>query len=339
MQRCLQLAENGLGEVAPNPLVGAILVYKGKIIGEGWHKKFGTAHAEVNCINSVKSEHKHLISHSTLYVNLEPCNHYGKTPPCSLLILENQIKNVVIGSTDPNPAVSGSGIKRLRDAGVTVAENVLLEECNFLNRRFFTFHSKKRPFVILKIAQSADGFMAPEGQQQLWLTNKLSQRLSHRWRTEEQAILVGKNTALIDNPELSARLWKGNNPLRIVIDKNNAIPNSNKLFNNVAETLIFNALKTDKQPHIEKQQISFTENVPIQILNELYKRNIQSVIIEGGSITANHFLQENLVDEVRLLTAPILLGKGIKRPLFNGKLLHQYNLQNNVVEIFRLTRG
>lgn len=334
MLRCLQLAQNGLGEVAPNPLVGAVLVCNEKIIGEGWHKKFGTAHAEVNCINSVRNEHKHLISKSTLYVNLEPCNHFGKTPPCSLLVLEKQIKNVVVGSADPNPAVSGSGIKQLRDSGVTVIESILPEQCNFLNRRFFTFHRKKRPFVILKMAQSADGFIAPTNQQQLWLTNKFSQRLSHRWRTEEQAILVGKNTALIDNPELTARLWKGKNPLRIVIDKNNAIPSSNKLYNDAANTLVFNALKTDKQQHIEWQQISFTENVPQQILNELYKRNIQSVIIEGGAITAQHFLQENLVDEVRLITAPCHLENGIKTPDFSGKLHDKFLLQKDVIEIF-----
>lgn len=335
MQRCLQLAALGLGNVAPNPLVGAVLVHNEIIIGEGWHQKFGEAHAEVNCIQSVKPQHLHLIPESTLYVNLEPCNHYGKTPPCSLLIKQSKIKKVVVGSLDHHHLVSGKGIAALREASVEVIENVLEKECDELNKRFFTFHRAKRPFVIVKIAQSADGFMAPEGNRQQWLTNELSKRISHRWRTEEQAILVGKNTALIDNPQLTSRLWKGKNPLRVLIDRKNEVPLSNAIFNGEAQTLVFNETKTTKQAHIEWQHIKFNQNVVEQVLHQLYQRNIQSVIVEGGAHTAKSFIEASLVDEFRLITAPIMLEKGLITPAFSGLLKYECQLADDKVQIFR----
>lgn len=337
MHRCLLLAQNGLGNVAPNPLVGAVLVHNQTIIGEGWHRQYGAAHAEVNCIQSVKPELRHLIAESTLYVNLEPCNHTGKTPPCTLLVLEQQIKKVVVGSTDPNPLVAGSGIARLRQAGVEVIENILPQECAVLNRRFFTFHQKKRPFVIVKMAQSANGFMAPKGKQQQWLTNDISKQLSHRWRSEEAAILIGKNTALIDNPQLTTRLWKGRNPLRILVDKKNEVPDSSNIFSTDANTLVFNQTHSLQKEHIELQQIEFTQNVPEQILHQLFLRNIQSVIVEGGPATAHAFLQANVADEVRLITAPCLLANGIATPVFSGNLREQFYLQQDMIQVFNLS--
>lgn len=335
MQRCLQLAALGLGKVAPNPMVGAVLEHNGTIIGEGWHQKFGEPHAEVNCIQSVKPQHVRLIPESTLYVSLEPCNHYGKTPPCSLLIIQNKIKKVVVGSLDHHHLVSGKGIAALREAGVEVIENVLKKECDELNKRFFTFHQQKRPYVVLKLAQSADGFIAPEGNKQQWLTNEISKRLSHRWRTEEQAILVGKNTALVDNPQLTARLWKGKNPLRVLIDRYNEVPLSNAIFSSEAKTLVLNETKTAKQAHVEWQTIIFGTNVVIQVLHQLYQRNIQSVIVEGGAHTAKSFIDASLVDEFRLITAPIMLEKGLTTPAFSGLLKFECQLGTDKVQIFR----
>lgn len=338
MLRCLELAQNGMGRVAPNPLVGAVLVYQEKIIGEGWHQEYGSAHAEINCFNSVKENNRKLIAESTLYVNLEPCNHFGKTPPCTLAIIKNGIKKVVIGSTDSNKIVAGSGIQRLRENNIEVVENVLQEKCAELNRRFFTFHTQKRPYVILKIAQSNDAFMAPEGKQQQWLSNEFSKRLSHRWRSEEQAILIGKNTALIDNPQLTARLWKGKNPMRILIDKNNEVPTSNHLFNQAASTLIFNANKNFEAGNIHYQKISFSQNVVQQILNALFEKNIQSLIVEGGAITAQSFLEAGLVDEIRLITTPHFLRSGKKTPSFSADLKEQFYLGKDLIQIFTTTK-
>lgn len=335
MQRCIQLAQDGLGFVAPNPLVGAVLVHGKKIIGEGWHQGFGKAHAEVNCIASVKETDKKLITESILYVSLEPCNHFGKTPPCSDLILQHGIKKVVIGSGDPNPIVAGKGIKKLRDAGVDVVENILQKECDELNKRFFAFHRKKRPYIILKIAQSADDFMAANEAKQVWMTNDLSKRLSHRWRAEEQAILVGTNTALIDNPSLTTRLWDGKNPMRILIDKTNRVPLGQNIFSADANTIVVNESQENTGENIFWTKADFNKNLLEQILKLLSEKNIQSLIVEGGPFTIQQFIDANLWDEARVITAPIFLGSGKASPVFSGTLFDSFSLLHDKVELWQ----
>ncbi len=331
MQRCLDLAVQGLGQVAPNPMVGCVIVHNGSIIGEGYHQKYGEAHAEVNAIASVSN--KALLQESTLYVNLEPCSHYGKTPPCSDLIVRSQIPRVVIGSNDPNPLVAGKGIAKLCNAGIEVTSGVLRESADFLNRRFLTFFTKKRPYIILKWAQSADGYIAPADNRQVWLSNELSKKLVHKWRSEEQAILVGTNTARIDNPELTVRLWKGKNPLRVVIDKDLSLPADNLLSNNEADALVFNSLENSQKANIEKVRIDFSTSLPQQILEELYKRNITSLIIEGGAVLLNSFVEANLWDEARLFKTSTLLHGGKTVKPISGKLHEQIKLESDNLEI------
>lgn len=335
MQRCIQLAGLGLGSVAPNPMVGAVLAHENKIIGEGWHHLFGGPHAEVNCIASVKPENRHCIEQSTLYVNLEPCSHFGKTPPCADLIIQHRIKHVVVGSVDSNPLVAGKGIARLQSAGVKVTVGVQEHACNELNRRFFTQHTKGRPFVIIKIAQSSDGFMAPDDNRQLWLTNDMAKRLSHKWRSEEQAILVGTHTALTDNPQLTVRLWHGSNPLRILIDRKNSVPDSNKIFSSDAVTWVMNDSLQMESGNIIRKRIDFNQRVPQQILQLLAQHNIQSVIVEGGPFTIQQFLDDKLADEIRLITTPVRLGGGKCTPCFNGMLKDKFSLLSDKVEIWQ----
>lgn len=320
MERCIELAALALGSTYPNPLVGAVVVHEGRIIGEGYHQRYGEAHAEVNAINSVLThfaDGNELLKASTLYVSLEPCNHYGKTPPCSELIIEKQIPRVVIGSKDPFSLVNGKGIKRLLDGGVEVIQHVLEAECKDLNKRFFTYHEKQRPYVILKWAQSADGYIAPEPRQKYQISGPESARMVHKWRTQEQAILVGTTTALTDDPSLTARLWEGKNPLRLVIDKDLKIPGAAKLFNSDAETIVFNQHKTGQQDNIRWVQIDFYGQVPQFILYQLYLLGIQSLIVEGGAFTLNEFIRFGLWDEARVFTSPVTLTSGLKAPLLN----------------------
>ena len=293
MQHCLDLAKNGLGTTYPNPLVGSIVVYDGKIIGEGWHRKSGEPHAEVNAINAVKD--KNLLSKSTLYVNLEPCSHYGKTPPCSLLIVQMKIPNVVIGTIDHNNKVHGKGIEFLKNNGCNVTVGVLEEECNHLNKRFFTFHQKKRPYIILKWAQTKDGFIFPETGSQvenkpIWISNSYSQQLVHKWRTEEQSILVGTNTVLQDNPKLNARTYFGRSPVRITLDKDLKIDTGFNFYDNKIETIIFIDKKTkvfnEKEFYV---RINFSENVIKQILTVLHKKEIQSLDCRGRNKNSSKF--------------------------------------------------
>ena len=245
IKRCIELAKNGLGTTYPNPLVGSVIVYNKEIIGEGWHQKAGDGHAEVNAINSVKN--KSLLSKATIYVSLEPCSHFGKTPPCCDLIIANDIPNVVIGTIDPFAKVAGNGIKKLLEAEKNVTIGILEDECNELNKRFFTFHTKKRPYIILKWAESQDGFIAPlkrEKQESVWITNEFSRQLVHKWRSEEEAILVGTNTVMEDNPTLTVRDWIGTNPIRIVLDQNNRITKEFHIFDNQAKTLSVSKVKS-----------------------------------------------------------------------------------------------
>jgi diaminohydroxyphosphoribosylaminopyrimidine deaminase/5-amino-6-(5-phosphoribosylamino)uracil reductase len=323
MQRCLELASNGRGAVSPNPLVGAVLVHDGKIIGEGWHRQYGKPHAEVNAIKDcIKNGNEELLSKATFYVNLEPCNHTGKTPPCTDLILRYKIPEVIVGMKDLNAIVNGSGITRLREAGVMVMENVLAEDCVKLNKRFITYHKKKRPYIILKYAQSKDGFIAPEHSDGTihWLSNTASRFLVHTWRSQEDAVLAGFNTVLRDNPRLTVRTGAGRNPVRITIDKYLQIPTTHHIFDGEAPTLIFNSQKSEKRQGIEYIQYNPGESLPQQVCSALNQRNIQSLILEGGLKLANEFIRESCWDEARIFTSPVMLHKGIAAPAVSGEL-------------------
>ena len=317
--RCIELAKNGFGTTYPNPMVGSVIVYNGKIIGEGWHQKAGEPHAEVNAIRSVKDPS--LLDKATIYVSLEPCSHFGKTPPCCDLIIKNKIPNVVIGTVDSNIKVAGNGIKRLQEAGANVIVGILEKECYELNQRFFTFHEKKRPYIILKWAETQDGFIAPlqkEEQKPVWITNINSRQLVHKWRTEEQAILVGTQTVIDDNPKLNARDWEGNNPVRVVIDQNHRIPKTAHVFDNQTKTIVFSNKKST--PSLENtifEVIDFQQNIAQQIADKLFQHQIQSVIIEGGAQTLQTFIDANLWDEARVFIGNCTFEKGVKAPILN----------------------
>ena len=322
MSRCLQLAELGAGYVAPNPMVGAVLVYEDKIIGEGYHQKYGEAHAEVNCINSVSEQHKNLVEKSALYVSLEPCSHYGKTPPCADLIIKNKIKKVIIGCKDLYKEVAGSGIQKLRNAGLEIAVGILEKECTQLNKRFFTFHQQFRPYIILKWAQSANGKIGSV-EKRILISNDYSNRVAHRWRSEEAAILVGTRTALHDDPLLTTRLWNGKDPVRIAIDKNLILPQTLKLFNADSKTIIYNLRQASTAENLIYIKLE-KENFIDQILQSLFEMNIQSVMIEGGSNTLQSFIDAGLWDEARIITnKELIIENGIAAPEMKGFLLEK----------------
>jgi diaminohydroxyphosphoribosylaminopyrimidine deaminase/5-amino-6-(5-phosphoribosylamino)uracil reductase len=333
MQRCLELAELGLGTVSPNPMVGAVVVHDDKIIGEGYHHKYGEAHAEVNAINQVISKFDNaaeLLEQSTIYVSLEPCAHYGKTPPCADLIIKHRIPKVVVGCRDPFAQVNGKGIEKLKDAGIEVLTGILEKECQWLNRRFFTRVQKHRPYIILKWAQTADGFFAPENSTQHWITGIEARKLVHQWRSEEDAVLVGKNTAAIDNPQLNVRYASGKSPKRVVIDRRLELDNNLNLFDQTVETLIFNEVKTDiigKNKYISLED--FDRYVPQYILYQLYLQDIQSVIIEGGAFTLNAFITAGLWDEARIFTGTTNLKEGIKAPFISGEITGEFLTGND----------
>jgi len=312
MERCLELASNGLGLVAPNPMVGAVIVKEGKVIGEGYHRSFGGPHAEIEAINSVNNKDE--LEGSTIYVNLEPCSHHGKTPPCSDAIIQHGFAKVVIGCMDSNPKVAGKGVKKLKDAGIEVVQPILDEECRKLNRRFFTFHEKKRPYIILKWAETQDGYIAPEDDRQEWITTQESILLSHKWRTEEQAIMVGRKTAEIDNPKLTARKYEGKNPLRILVDPQLKISDSSNLFGPEAPTIVFNKLKEAKSGNAEYVKIDFVKGTVSNMMRELWDRSIHSVIVEGGSTLLQSFLDAGLWDEMRIFVGEKVFHKGIPAP-------------------------
>jgi diaminohydroxyphosphoribosylaminopyrimidine deaminase/5-amino-6-(5-phosphoribosylamino)uracil reductase len=317
IKRCIEIAKNGLGTTYPNPLVGSVIVYENKIIGEGWHKKAGEAHAEVNAVNSVKD--KSLLKKATIYVSLEPCSHFGKTPPCCDLIIHYKIPNVVIGTVDPNIKVAGNGIKKLIEAGITVTVGVLEEECNELNKRFFTFHQKKRPYIILKWAESPDGFIAPKlkpEKKPVWITNPYSRQLVHKWRTEEQGILTGTQTIIDDNPKLDVRDWTGNNPIRLILDQNNRIPRTSHLFDNQQKTVVFCKTTTDlDKENITFKIIDFNKNIATEVVEVMYQYQIQSVLIEGGQQTLQTFIDANLWDEARVFKGGTAFNEGTIAPI------------------------
>ncbi|UBM57905.1 bifunctional diaminohydroxyphosphoribosylaminopyrimidine deaminase/5-amino-6-(5-phosphoribosylamino)uracil reductase RibD [Marinilongibacter aquaticus] len=311
MQRAIELAQLGLGSTSPNPMVGCVIVHENKIIGEGWHQKYGEAHAEVHAIRSV--EQKHLLAEATAYVSLEPCSHFGKTPPCADLLIQHKLKRVVVCNKDPFPAVNGTGIEKLKAAGIDVEVGILEEQGRILNKRFFTFNEKKRPFVILKWAESADGFVALENGQPVAISGPEAQQHSHKWRTEEAAILVGANTVLHDNPELTARHWTGRNPIRVVLDLNSRISAESKVLNHKSKTIVFTETINRSLPEaITQIEVDRRESIVPQILDGLYRQKIDSVLVEGGPRLHRLFLEQQTADEIRIFKSKaLLLGKGI----------------------------
>lgn len=335
MQRCIQLAKLGAGNVAPNPMVGAVLVYENEIIGEGYHKQYGKAHAEVNCINNVPNNLKSQISNSVLYVSLEPCAHFGKTPPCSNLIIEQRIKKVVIGCSDSFKEVAGKGIEQLKAAGVEVVMDVLKEECLQLNKRFFTFHNQQRPFIVLKFAQTADGFIGSLSDKRLLISNAFTNILVHQWRSEEAAILVGTNTALADNPSLTNRLWTGKSPIRLIIDKQLKLPLNLHLFNQQEKTVVFNELKNEVQQQLEFVRLQSNTSVIQQILEYCYKQSLQSILVEGGAQLLQSFIDENLWDEARIITNEnLFVQTGVAAPKLSGLLQHSTHIFGDRIDYY-----
>ena len=316
MSRCLQLAQQAEGRTAPNPMVGAVVVHNGLIIGEGYHHRCGEPHAEVNAIHSV--EDQSLLMESTLFVNLEPCSHYGKTPPCAQLIIDKKIPRVVIGMGDPNPKVNGNGIKMLREAGIEVVENVLNHDCVALNKRFVTMYTQKRPFVILKWAQTQDGFIdsirTNSETPPLRISNEITKTLNHQIRTVESAILIGTHTAILDNPHLTSRKWGHQNPVRMVVDRQLRIPRHYRIYDQTTPTVIFTDEIDENCKNITFVKLDFSKNIVPQILDYLYQINLSSLIVEGGTQLLQSFIDANLWDEVHVETSPIIIGSGVKAP-------------------------
>lgn len=342
MQRCLELAQLGAGHVAPNPMVGAVLVHEGKIIGEGWHRQYGKAHAEANAIADAEkrltadSGLTHKISQSTLYVSLEPCAHFGKTPPCADLIIQHKIPRVVIACRDPFKQVNGKGIEKLKAAGVQVELGILEKEAVELNKRFFTFHEQQRPYIILKWAETADGFIAGEGERRLLISNEYSNRLMHKWRSEEAGIMIGTNTALLDDPSLTVRSWTGQSPVRLVLDMNLRLPASLKIFNKEVRTVIFNTVKQQEEDNLLYYQLKKEESLLPQLLKALHELKIQGVLVEGGSRLLQSFIDTGCWDEARVIRNDQLrIGKGLNSPqLSNAILKEETTIATDTLRIF-----
>ncbi len=341
ISRCIDIARNGFGTTAPNPTVGAVIVHKKKIIGEGFTSAYGGAHAEVNAINSVTD--KSLLKEAILYVTLEPCSHLGKTPPCADLILKSGIKKMVVGILDPHEKVAGRGIKKLVDGGCDVTVGVLEKECREHHKRFLTFHQKKRPYIILKWAETLDGFIAPKKEDRkidptpFWITNSYSQQIVHQWRSKEQAILVGTNTVLEDNPKLNLRHWKGENPVRIVLDKDLKIKNNFNVLDGSTPTLVLTQIADASRylKGIDYGIIDFRQDVAAQICEKLHKRNIISVLIEGGAQTLQTFIDAHLWDEARVFTGSKSFSKGLKAPVFSGNLTATTKIGHDTLNLYK----
>ncbi|RIV49292.1 bifunctional diaminohydroxyphosphoribosylaminopyrimidine deaminase/5-amino-6-(5-phosphoribosylamino)uracil reductase RibD [Flagellimonas taeanensis] len=338
--RCMELGKKGLGTTAPNPMVGCVIVHDGKIIGEGFTSPYGGPHAEVNAINSV--EDKSVLSQASLYVTLEPCSHYGKTPPCADLIIKHHIPEVFIGLKDPHDKVAGKGIQKLEEAGCKVTVGILEKECREHHKRFLTYQEKKRPYIILKWAETQDGFMAPDDTKRkdkpepYWITNPYSRQLVHQWRSEEQAILVGTNTVLEDNPKLNTRDWAGKNPIRIVLDKNLRIDPDFHVLDGSVKTIVLTQ-QTDSSKFIQGiayEVLDFNKPMAQQICEVLHKQSISSVIVEGGAKTLQTFIDEGLWDEARIFTGAIRFGNGIAAPKLNAVLQHRETILSDILSIY-----
>ncbi len=334
----MQIAKNGIGASRPNPSVGAVVVHQNKIIGEGFTSPYGGNHAEVNAINAVKD--KGLLKEATIYVTLEPCSHFGKTPPCADLIVKHQLKNVVIGCIDSNSLVAGKGIDRLKKAGINVTVGVLEAECKEHHKRFFTVQNKKRPYIILKWAQTKDGFVAPltkDTQKPVWISNPYSQQLVHKWRAEEHAILVGTNTVIADNPKLNVRSWSGQNPVRIVLDRTLRASENLSVFDGSVKTIVITEKEISSQKGNEElfiETIDFSNNLANQVCDVLQKHQIQSVIIEGGSQTLQIFIDENLWDEALVFVGETTFKTGVKAPIFNKVFTKEINIKTDVLKTY-----
>jgi diaminohydroxyphosphoribosylaminopyrimidine deaminase/5-amino-6-(5-phosphoribosylamino)uracil reductase len=328
----MELALNGAGTVSPNPLVGCVIVDDGSIIGEGWHQQYGGPHAEVRAVESVADKNK--LAGSTVVVNLEPCSHHGKTPPCADLLIEHKVGKVVIANADSNPLVSGKGVAKLRSAGIEVVTGVLEKEGRDLNRRFFTMIEKKRPFIILKWAQTANGLISGSATDPRWISNTLSRQLVHKWRSEEDCVLVGYRTALTDNPRLDVREWSGRNPIRLVIDKELTLPRTLHLLDGSQRTIIFNTQRDE-----ETENLSLVRLKPNNFLNDLLyhlvDKGLQSVIVEGGQATLNMFIQSGLWDEARVFESSSSYASGLAAPVFEGVLTSQSSFQNDTLRVFQ----
>lgn len=336
MNRAMELALSGRGAVSPNPMVGCVITYQDHIIGEGYHTRFGEPHAEVNAINAVKN--KELLKEATLYVNLEPCSHFGKTPPCADYIIKNQLKKVVVANLDTNPLVAGKGLQKIRNADIEVQVGLMEREGKNLNKRFFTFMQQMRPFVILKWAETADGFTARKNYDSKWISNTLSRKLVHKWRSEEDAVMVGTNTAFYDNPQLNVRSWSGRNPVRIVIDKHLRLINNDKqtyhLFDQSQPTICYNLVKDEFSPNLEFIKLKEGSFLP-QMFENLYAKRVQSILVEGGSTLMNTLLENDLWDEIRVFRTTMCFGEGIKAPQIRGRLFDRENLQGDELWVYR----
>lgn len=341
MQRALDLAVLGKGSVSPNPLVGAVVVHQQRIIGEGYHQQFGGPHAEVNAINQVKD--KHLLAASTVYVTLEPCSHYGKTPPCADLLVQSGVKHVVVGMVDPNPIVAGRGIAYLQQHGVQVECGILQAQCEQLNKRFITFHQKHRPYILLKWAQTSDGFIAPDKaqyseeafQQKKIITGELAHLFTHQCRATEDAIMVGTNTVVNDNPQLNVRKWKGRNPVRIVLDLTNRIPKQSHVFDGTQRTIVFSYQVPENAPApVTFITLNPQQAIVPQILAHLHQLQIQSVIVEGGTKLLQTFIEATCWDEAHVFTAPTLLHSGVKAPEFYYPIAQSVQLAQDQLHIY-----
>ncbi len=345
IKRCLELAKNGLGTTRPNPMVGCVVVCDGVIVGEGYTSAYGGNHAEVNAINAVVD--KSLLVNSTLYVSLEPCNHYGKTPPCSDLIVKNKVPRVVIGCVDPFDKVAGKGIEKLKKNGCEVVVGVLEEECIALNKRFFTFHTKMRPYIVLKWAETKDGFVSPvphlnshpkkEKASPVWISNVYSRQLVHKMRMEEQAILVGTTTVVADNPKLNVRDWQGENPIRLVLDTTLRISKKSYVLDKSVKTIVFTEKKEKDEKNLKYKKIDFSRNIAQQICAILYTLEIQSVFIEGGTQTLQTFIDANLWDEARIFVGDLSFTKGLKAPKIKGEEIYKQFLLSDTLKIIKNT--
>ena len=333
MLRALELAELGRGAVSPNPMVGCVIVQDNKIVGEGWHKQYGGPHAEVNAINSVKDAT--LLEQAELFVSLEPCAHYGKTPPCADLIIQYPLKKVWIANMDPNPQVNGKGKTKILQQGIDVVSGLLEEEGRELNKRFFTFQEKKRPYIILKWAETSDGFIARENFDSKWISNVISRRITHKWRAEEDAIMVGKNTAMYDNPSLNVRNWAGKNPIRIVADVQLSLPPSLHLFDQTIPTLVLNELKNEIQNQVEYICMEMGENFVKNLMPVLSHKNIHSVLVEGGSNLLSQFIHSGIWDEARIFTGQQTFGNGLAAPEIKGVLTGTTCIENDQLKILK----